>query len=425
MGTAAMPAPTHIQDLGVRRSVLEDIALKIVYMQGELSVSELAEQMRINLGIAEDVFQRLRKEQLLEVKGMTGTVHRMTTTSAGKARALDVLAVNGYAGPTPVAFDDYVARVRAQSIRMLHVRPPDVEAAFRHLVLDPLTLNRLGTALASGRAIFLYGPTGTGKTTIAETLTKVLFRENVWVPHAVELEGQIITIYDPHVHRLSEQPLPHGYDQRWVLCRRPRVLAGGELTAEMMDLQFNPASKFYTAPVQMKANNGLLIIDDFGRQRIQPAELLNRWVVPLDRHIDFLTFRGGNKIEVPFDLFVVFATNLDPGRLVDEAFLRRIQTKIKVDYIGRETFHRIFERVCAEFKLQYSEAVVDEAVLIIEQTMRQHLRACYPRDIAQQIVWAAKYNSTQPVFNSESVLQACHNYFLEPAAEENLEQFNA
>lgn len=417
MSTTAIAAPTHVHDLGIRRSVLEEIALKILYLQGELSLSELAEQMRVNLGVADEIFQRLRKDQLVEVTGMTGAVHRVQTTSQGKARAAELLTINGYAGPAPVAFSDYVARVRAQSIRTITVRPEEVEAAFQHLVIEPQMLTRIGTALTSGRAIFLYGSTGTGKTTIAETLTRLLFRENVWIPYALEIDGQIITVFDPHVHRVSEYALPHGYDQRWVLCRRPRVLVGGELTAEMLDLQFNPGTRFYNAPVQIKANNGLLIVDDFGRQRIPPEELLNRWVVPLDRNIDFLTLVGGKKVEVPFDLFVIFATNMDPGKLVDEAFLRRIHTKIRVDFISRDQFHRIFRNVCSEFKLEYDEPVVDHALSIIHE-LRQPLRACYPRDLVQQIVWAAKFASEEPVLDAESVTRACSNYFLEPAPEE-------
>ncbi|HYH01147.1 MAG TPA: hypothetical protein VD837_18625 [Terriglobales bacterium] len=421
MSTAAMPTPSHVHDLGVRRSVLEDLALKILYLQGELSLSQLAEQMHVTLNIADELFQRLRKEQVVEVTGMTGAVHRINTTSGGKNRALELLAVNGYAGPAPVSFTDYVARVRAQSIRKLQVKPADVQAAFQHLVLEPHMLLRLGTALTSGRAIFLYGSTGTGKTTIAETLTRLLFRESVWIPHAVELDGQIITVYDPLVHRVSDQPAHHGHDQRWVFCRRPRVLVGGELTVEMLDLQFNPTARFYTAPVQLKANNGLLIIDDFGRQRISPSELLNRWVVPLDRHIDFLTLAGGKKMEIPFDLFVVFATNLDPGKLVDEAFLRRIQTKIKVTFVPPEQFHKIFENVCKEYRLEYSKEVVDHAISIIQNEMKQPLRACYPRDVVQQIVWASKYVSREPVLSYESIEWACRNYFLEPAAEDSLD----
>jgi len=268
--------------------------------------------------------------------------------------------------------------------------------------------------VVSGRAIFLYGPTGTGKTTIAETITRLFLRDQVWLPYAVEVDGQIITVYDSVIHQKVDQPAASDQDSRWVLCRRPRVLVGGELTIEMLDLQFNPHTKFYAGPVQMKANNGLLIVDDFGRQRISPEELLNRWVVPLDRGIDFLTLAGGKKIEIPFDLLVVFATNLDPAKLVDEAFLRRIQTKIKVDYVTPEQFREIFRRICLQFNLNYDAAVVDDLILRIGQEHKEPLRACYPGDIVQQILSGARYLQKEPHLDRKAVALACRNYFLAP-----------
>jgi predicted ATPase with chaperone activity len=280
------------------------------------------------------------------------------------------------------------------------------------LVLDEQVMNQLGTAVVSGRSIFLYGPTGTGKTTIAETLTRLFFSDQVWLPYAVEVDGQIITVYDAVLHQRLEMQESREHDGRWVLCRRPRVMVGGELTIEMLELQFNASTKFYDGPVQMKANNGMLIIDDFGRQRVSPEELLNRWVVPLDRRIDFLTLAGGKKIEIPFDLFVAFATNLDPAKLVDEAFLRRIQTKIKVDYVGAQQFREIFRRVCQEFGLNYNEQITDDLARMITAEYKEPLRACYPRDIVQQIIWEARYLQKEPRLVRESVAQACRNYFL-------------
>jgi hypothetical protein len=191
-------------------------------------------------------------------------------------------------------------------------------------------------------------------------------------------------------------------------------MVGGELTIEMLDLQFNNSTKFYTAPVQMKANNGLFIVDDFGRQRLSPEEMLNRWVVPLDRRIDFLTLAGGKKIEIPFDIFVVFATNLDPTKMMDEAFLRRIQTKIKVDFVSPEQFREIFRRVCVQYELRYDAAVVDSLMQMIGQEFKEPLRACHPRDVVQQIIWAAQYLQKEPVLDRDTVTQACRNYFLAP-----------
>jgi predicted ATPase with chaperone activity len=238
--------------------------------------------------------------------------------------------------------------------------------------------------------------------------------DGVWVPHAVEIDGQIISVYDPHVHsRISDSTSEDdNSDPRWVLCRRPTVMVGGELTMDMLELQLNPATKFYTAPGQMKANNGVLIIDDFGRQRLRPEELLNRWVVPLDRRIDFLTLAGGKKVEIPFELFVVFATNLDPATLVDAAFLRRIQTKIKVGNASRRQFHEIFRRVCNESGVQYSPALVDELIDVIQKKLKEPLRACHPRDLVNQVRWAARYEQREPRLDRESLLTALQAYFV-------------
>ncbi|HEX7373195.1 MAG TPA: hypothetical protein VF372_10250 [Thermodesulfobacteriota bacterium] len=412
MTANGISASNSIEGVGIRRNLLEDLALKSLYLIGEMTLQELARQMGLNLPMVEELFQRLRKDHLIHVTGMAGNVHRVTTTSGGKSRALELLAQNQYAGPAPVSLEDYVQRIRGQSVRSMGVGPADVERAFEELVLDRQTLTRLGTALVSGRAIFLYGPTGTGKTTIAETLTKFFYDDLIWVPYAVEVDAQIITVYDSVVHQRVDQPPVPDQDGRWVLCRRPRVMVGGELTIQMLDLQFNSSTKFYSGPVQMKANNGLLIVDDFGRQRVSPEELLNRWVVPLDRRIDFLTLAGGKKIEIPFDIFVVFATNLDPAKLVDEAFLRRIQTKIKVDFVAPEQFREIFRRVALKYKLQYDAALADEVVRMIGQEYQEPLRACYPRDVIQQVVWRAGYLQKDPLLNRESLAQACSSYFL-------------
>jgi predicted ATPase with chaperone activity len=412
MSPHRIPQPKTIDELGVRRSVLEDLALKALYLLGEISLHELVQHMGVNLAIVEQLFQRLLKDQLCQVTGMDRGVHRITTTSGGKTRALELLMQSQYVGPAPVSLDQYVARVRSQSVRDIEITPKDMKQAFEDVVLDDETLAQLGTAVASGRALFLYGPTGTGKTYTATMLTRLFENDQIWIPHAVEVDGQIITVYDSVLHQALEQPKTRSLDGRWVLCRRPRVLVGGEMTIKMLDMQYNPSTRFYTGPVQMKANNGLLIIDDFGRQRVSPEELLNRWVVPLDRRIDFLTLAGGKKIEIPFDLFVIFATNLDPAKLVDEAFLRRIQTKIKVDFVTPQQFREIFRRACLKLDVDCDAALLNDLARIIEVEYKEPLRACYPRDILQQIVWEAKYLQKDPDVNRESIDRACRNYFI-------------
>lgn len=407
-----IPAPRTVEETGIRRRLLEDLALKTLHLHGELSLRELADRMHVGLKIVEEIFARLRKEALCQVTGMAGGVHRIVTTSEGRDRAIDILAASQYSGPVPVSLDTYVARIKEQSVRRLVVDPEAVKKSFEHLVLSESTLTQLGTALVSGRAIFLYGPPGTGKTTVADGLARLFEDSTVWVPYAVEADGQIIEVYDPGVHRAVEQPDAHEHDSRWIRCQRPRVMVGGELTIDMLDLQQNPTSKYYTAPVQMKAANGLLIIDDFGRQRVRPDELLNRWVVPLDRGIDFLTMTGGRKLEIPFDVLVVFATNIDPAELVDEAFLRRIQTKIRLDSISRPVFHEISRRVCTTLELEYKAEPIERLLDTITNEFGQELRPCYPRDIIQQVCWTARYRKQEPKLDDASLDLACRTYFV-------------
>ena len=403
---------TVIEGLGIRRSLVESLLLKTLYQLGEASLHELSAQLCVSRSVVDAIFQRLRKELMVQAVGMSVGVHRVALTGAGRTRAAELLALDSYVGPAPVSLTDYVARVSDQSVRDMEVHPEDVASTFADLVLDHATLAQLGTALVSGRAIFLYGPPGTGKTTVAERLSEIIRRDTVWIPYAVEVDGQIITVFDSHVHEVVEDDADTGVDPRWVLCRRPRVTVGGELTIDMLDLQFNPLSRYYTAPVQMRANNGFLIVDDFGRQRIQPVELLNRWVVPLDRRVDYLSLAGGKKIQIPFDLFVVFATNLDPALVVEEAFLRRIQTKIRLGSIEAPEFQEIFRRACENMKLTYDPQDVDEIVSAIATQYGQPLRACYPRDLLNQIVWRARYEKIDPVVSRQTLADACGAYFL-------------
>jgi predicted ATPase with chaperone activity len=404
--------PQSFRDIDVRQAVLSDLALKILYLSGALSVLELGERMKLGFEIASDIFSHLRTERFCQVTGMAGNIPHISITSEGRNRAMELLAQCHYAGPAPVALESYVNMTRKQSVRDVSVHPPDVERAFAHLVIDEKSLRQFGTALNSGSAIFLYGPPGTGKTTIAETLSNVLSKEEVWIPYAVEIDGQVITVYDPAVHQRTAAAEPRERDERWVLCRRPKILVGGELTIDMLDLEFNPQTRFYVGPVQMKANNGVLIIDDFGRQRLRPEELLNRWVVPLDRRIDFLTLAGGKKIEMPFEMLVVFASNIDPTTLVDAAFLRRIQTKINVGAPTDEQFTEIFRRISKEFEVDVEEGICQELITFIRDTLEMELRACYPRDIVNQVRWASRFEGTRPYLDREALKRAVDAYFL-------------
>jgi predicted ATPase with chaperone activity len=404
--------PQSFRDIDLRQSVLEDLALKILYLSGTITVLELGERLKLGFEISTDIFGRLRTERFCQITGMAGNIPQISITSEGRTRALELLAQCHYAGHAPVTLESYVNMARRQSVRDVSVHPPDVERAFAHLVIDDKSLRQFGTALNSGSAIFLYGPPGTGKTTIAETLSHVLSKEEIWIPYAVEVDGQIITVYDPAIHKRATLSEPKERDERWVLCQRPTVLVGGELTIDMLDLEFNPQTRFYVGPVQMKANNGVLIIDDFGRQRVSPAELLNRWVVPLDRRIDFLTLAGGKKIEMPFEMLVCFASNLDPSTLVDAAFLRRIQTKINVGAPTDEQFAEIFRRVTKEHEVEVEEGICDELIAFIRNTLEMELRACYPRDIVNQVRWASRFEGTKPYLDRDALKRAVDAYFL-------------
>jgi hypothetical protein len=404
--------PRTTKDLGVRSTIVDDLALKTLYTSGPFSVFELGKRMRISYDVASELFNRMRSTLLCQVTGMKGNIPEIAITTQGRTRALELLAVSQYTGPAPVGLESYIEQVRKQSIRHAVVHKEDIDRAFDGMVLDPKTLWQIGIALNSGASIFLHGPAGVGKSLIAETMSRVLAADDVWIPWAIEADGQIISVYDPTVHRrvdTTESAVP---DERWVRCQRPSVLVGGELTVEMLDLQYNGSAGFYTGPVQMKANNGVLIVDDFGRQRIRPDELLNRWVVPLDRRIDFLTQVGGKKIEIPFELLVVFATNLEPDELVDAAFLRRMQTKIKITTASETQFCEIFRRVARSRQLHVDEAVLKELVGVIRDTLRQELRGCQPRDLVNQVCWAARYEDREPVLSLESLIAAVEAYFI-------------
>lgn len=412
--------PHRVEQTGIRRGLFEDLALKILYLHGEMSLIELSDHMCLSLGIIEQIFQFFRKERLCEVKGMTGGSHIIVATSEGRQRAADLLSLNQYTGPAPVSLADYISQIKRQSVQGTMVHAEQLKRAFSQLVLRDELLLRIGTAVVSGTSMFLYGPPGTGKTSIANRISAI-YQDYVWVPQAVEVDGQIITVFDPGVHKTRDEGKIEDCDRRWVLCQRPCVITGGELSGEMLELQYNSALRYYSAPLQMKANNGVLILDDFGRQRIRPQELLNRWMTALDRRVEFLSLPGGRKFEIPFDTLVVFSTNIEPLELADEAFLRRIPNKIKVGWATKEQFLEIFRREARVARgLSVDDKVLHFLVGYLTKELKVQLSPCYVRDLLDQIFWAARYLHAKPEFTEELATWACSNYFLQsPESGEN------
>ena len=337
--------PRTAEDLGIPVSMLMDLIVREAVVSGRTSTLLLAKRLAVSPGIINPLVEELRELRYLEVRGMEGRDYQLAPTEAGRTEAMDRMQHCRYLGPAPVSLASYVAMVQSQ------YNPPSfdlpaLKEAFSDLVISDRLLREVGPAAMGKGAMFLYGPPGTGKTSIAERLLR-LYGDAVLIPHCVEVDGQIISVFDPIVHRPVLDLTIAGLDPRWVLCERPFVLVGGELSRDQLDLAYQSSSGTYVAPLQMQANNGILVIDDFGRQSLKPEELLNRWIVPLDRHVDYLSLEHGMTFEVPFRSKIVFSTNLEPRTLGDEAFFRRIQSKVLVPPVGDDQFDEVLRRVAA------------------------------------------------------------------------------
>lgn len=409
------PVPKDLTDTGLESDFIVDLTLKHILSMGDFRLPQLAALLKLPNGIVEKALDELRQKRFVEVRKadqLAKLTFHYRITDDGKRQAGELLAVCRYVGPAPILLDDYRQMVAIQTVKNILVTPRSVEQAFADLIVNSSMLKRLGPAVSSGKAIFLYGPPGNGKTTIAETIGKIL-PDNIFIPYAIWVGGEIVTVFDPVNHLpVSQEEDNDSIDQRWVRIRRPVIMSGGELTLRMLDLEFNPVAKFYDAPLQMKANNGLFIVDDFGRQQMPPEKLLNRWIVPLERRTDFLSMHTGMKFEIPFDQLVLFSTNLEPRTLVDEAFLRRIRYKIKIDHPSQEEYEEIFKKVCSSKKVEFNPVVF---AFLLKQYQQQQvkLNSCHPRDLLDQIIDDAHYRCIAPEMTTEMITAAWENYFVE------------
>jgi len=400
-------SPETIAGLGLQDSLITDLFLKHSLAAGNCTLTGLSGSLKLAIQHVESVFHKLKAQQLIEVRGMYGEDYSFSLSSAGKKVALERTSVSGYAGPVPVPLAQYELAVRAQTGRA-RVNRETLSRAFHDLSLTPELIGRLGPALVSRSSMFLYGPSGTGKSSLAERLLRV-FDDVIAIPWAVEVEGNIITVFDSSVHCVVDRT-PRDHDPRWQLCSRPSVVVGGELVPSMLELQRNPETGAYVAPLHMKANNGVFVIDDFGRQVMSPRELLNRWIVPLDRHVDYLSTSAGLKFPIPFEVFVVFSTNLDPAELADEAFLRRIRNKIFIDAIEPRIFDEIVDRRILSSGWEI-EPGAGEHLRRVCMDRGGDLRPCYPRDIFGIIESAAGFEEREPMLAKADIDRAADTYF--------------
>ena len=403
-------APEGVEDTGLDFGFLADLTLKTAYIDTDCTTERVAEKLKLPKIIAETLLQYLYREKLVEIRPQVDFGNnRYAMLDRGWDRAHRLLDVSGYIGPAPVSLDAYTSMFQMQKKNEEAVKPEVVRAALADFVLSENTIQTLGLVASSRRSLFMSGPAGNGKTAISQALHSSL-EGDIWIPYAIEVDGQVIKIFDIHNHEPVPPPTSVSYDQRWVKIKRPLVIVGGELTIETMDLIYNKDVRYYEAPFQMKSNGGTLIIDDFGRQRVDPHDLLNRWIIPLEGHIDYLTLHTGKKVQIPFEQMLIFATNLDPASLVDDAFLRRMGYRLRVEPPKPEIYTLIFQRYAESRGLSYDAKLLDMLFKRYEDEQRQ-MKGCDPRDLIERCLDLSRYENREP-FLSPAILEiAWTNYF--------------
>lgn len=419
-------AVKSLEALGVSADLLEKILLKHLFVAGTQRTDDLADKLCIPVSLLDGPITFLRNEALIEahsrIQTSIGEILHLTLTDRGRERAHAYYAENSYVGPLPVSYEQYCQRVEMQTVKEQVVNRELMERVYGGLVIDPQVLRQIGAAFNSGNSIFLFGPAGTGKTFVASHMINLLDGD-ILIPYAVEAEGQIIRVFDPTSHtvvpiekidstRLVSSELERAHDLRWLRCKRPVIVAAGELTLDMLELKYQQGTGFYDAPLQMRANGGLLLIDDLGRQVVNTSQLLNRWILPLENSEDYLSLHTGLKLRIPFDVIPVFSTNILPEQLADEAFLRRLGYKVHMDYVSNNDYATIFQQYCKTNELEYDPAMVRYLIEEMYLPRGRRMAASHPRELINKVIDFSLYEGRKPVISKELLKQAWSAYFL-------------
>jgi hypothetical protein len=418
------PVPESLEETGIPPAIIEHLVLKYLYFRGDMLGREIAGTLGLKFSLIDELLETLKRQHHVGVKkslGMGNSSGVFVLTESGRSLTREYLENNLYAGPAPVPLYQYTEVVRRQKLRDNWLNPSLLKEAFRHLVVEQDILAQIGPAVNASKSFLIYGQPGNGKTALAESLFRV-DTDPIYMPYAIECQGNIIQLYDPIYHqKIEDQEMEFSaaislqlpYDGRWFKCRRPCIITGGELTLDMLDLSYNKVSKVYDAPFQLKSNNGIYLLDDFGRQKCSPAEILNRWIVPMERHTDYLSFQAGGKMTVPFEAFIIFSTNLRPDQLGDEAFLRRIQYKMFLRNPRAPEFIQIFERFAASRKLDCPPGLTQQFVERHYVQGGKPFRRCHPRDVISHAIDIIHFESLPMALNDDVLDRAFNSCFVE------------